>query len=119
MVSRGVEGCQVGRVGRVGMGCRGVESVSRFGVEVSRPEGSGGRVRSQQLSDVNVVSPRKMGKERLPDCDSNISSFSFLFFSCVSAICAPVPCLVSSVVRREFGGENNFLSCATQRLKRY
>ena len=30
----GVEGC---RVGRVGMGCRGVESVSRFGVEVSRP----------------------------------------------------------------------------------
>ena len=33
-VSRGVEGC---RVGRVGMGCRGVESVSRFGVEVSRP----------------------------------------------------------------------------------
>ena len=34
MVSRGVEGC---RVGRVGMGCRGVESVSRFGVEVSRP----------------------------------------------------------------------------------
>ena len=34
MVSRGVEGC---RVGRVGMGCRGVELVSRFGVEVSRP----------------------------------------------------------------------------------
>jgi len=34
MVSRGVEGC---RVGRVGVGCRGVESVSRFGVEVSRP----------------------------------------------------------------------------------
>ncbi len=33
-MSRGVEGC---RVGRVGVGCRGVESVSRFGVEVSRP----------------------------------------------------------------------------------
>ena len=34
MVSRGVEGC---RGSRVGMGCRGVELVSRFGVEVSRP----------------------------------------------------------------------------------
>ena len=34
MASRGVEGC---RVGRVGMGCRGVELMSRFGVEVSRP----------------------------------------------------------------------------------
>ena len=39
MVSRGVEGC---RGCRVGMGCRGVELVSRFGVEVSRPGLRGG-----------------------------------------------------------------------------
>ena len=32
--------CSPSTGGRVGMGCRGVESVSRFGVEVSRPQGS-------------------------------------------------------------------------------
>ena len=63
MVSRGVEGC---RVGRVGMGCRGVELVSRFGVEGSRPGLSGAHA-SPARRTARSAPRRARGRRRSPE----------------------------------------------------